>query len=441
MAQVWNGSEQGTSRAGQRSGRPRRQRSTARWVLLLVVLLLGARGSAQPHDLSYFITHASANSPALRSLQNEVLSARIDSLLLRAALRPQVNFLSSNSYAPVFGGLGYDEAITNQANVSALVQASKNILTQGNIQAQLRTVALQRQALLDTLRLSQQDLVRTLTDQYITAYADQVAYDFNHDVYSLMQREEPALKKLTEKGVYKQVDYLNFYVTMQQQELTALQAQVQFGADYLTLNYLAGIVDTAVERIEQPALPDTLADFTHSVFFTRFLTDSLRLANERALLRYQYQPRIGAYTDAGYQSSLQYAPWRNFGFSFGLSLVIPLYDGHQRSLRTQQLDLRERSRSNSRDFYARQYAMQTTQLRRQLQGIDLLTGRLQKQIEFSRTLIEANGKLLQVGDITMKDYVTTINNYLAARNLLYQNSISRLRVLSQLNYWNANPQR
>ncbi|RYZ21641.1 MAG: TolC family protein [Chitinophagaceae bacterium] len=409
------------------------------FLFLFAVLVPAQRAVAQARDLSYFVEQAAANSPGLHDLQNQVLSARIDSLLLRASLRPQVAFVSTNSYAPVIGGVGYDEAITNIANVSALVQANRNFVSARNVQAQLQTIALQRRALIDTILLSRQDLVRTITDQYITAYADQVAYDFSQEVYLLLQREEAALRKLTEKGVYKQVDYLNFYITMQQQELTALQAQIQFGADYLTLNYLAGIVDTSVGRVAAPVLPDSLPDFQQSVFFTRFVTDSLRLANERSILRYQYKPRIGAYTDAGYQSSLQVTPWRHFGFSAGVSLVIPIYDGHQRSLRERQLDIREQARSYNRDFYARQYAMQTAQLRRQLQAIDLLTARLQKQIGFSRTLIEANGKLLQVGDITMKDYVAAITNYLNAQNLLNQNVVGRLKVLSQLNYWNIKP--
>ncbi|WP_165871510.1 TolC family protein [Flaviaesturariibacter flavus] len=409
------------------------------FLCLVAGLAAGLRVRAQPRDLPYFISQAASNSPALRDLQNQFLSARIDSLLLRASLRPQVAFISTNSYAPVINGVGYDEAITNIANVSAQVQANKNFVTARNVAAQLQTIALQRRALIDTMMLSRQDLVRTITDQYITAYADQITYDFSHDLFLLMQREEEALKKLTEKGVYKQVDYLGFYITMQQQELTALQAQIQFGADYLTLNYLSGIADTTVGRLSPPALADSLPDFLHSVFYTRFITDSLRLANERRLLRFQYQPRIGAYTDAGYLSSLQVTPGRNFGFSAGISLTIPIYDGRQRSLREQQLDIRERNRTYNRDFYTRQYVMQTSALRRQLRAIDELTGRLRQQIEFARTLIEANGKLLQVGDITMKDYVTAITNYLNAQNLMNQNTVSRLKVLSQLNYWNLKP--
>jgi outer membrane protein TolC len=282
-------------------------------------------------------------------------------------------------------------------------------------------------------------LVRTITEQYITAYGDLLAVDFNKEVFDLMKREEAALKKLTEASVYKQTDYLTFYVTMQQQELTYLQAQIQYNTDYLTLNYLSGLVDTTIERIEKPQVSDTLtSQFYNSVFYTRFTTDSLRLANEKSLIDYQYKPKVGAYTDAGYNSSLQVTPYKNFGFSAGVSLTIPIYDGHQKRLKYAQVDLKERTRQANKEFFINQYRQQIAQLKQQLYAADLLVNKINQQIEYSHTLIEANGKLLQKGDITMKDYVLAINNYLNAQNLLTQNNITRLRIVNQINYWNAN---
>jgi outer membrane protein TolC len=394
---------------------------------------------AQTKGLDYFLEQARSNSPAGREAQNALLSARIDSLLLRASLLPQVQFLAAGSYAPIVNGWGYDEAITNIANLSGIFQANRNFLSKSNIAAQIQAIDLQRRALRDSLLLTQQDLAKSLTDQYITAYADQVAADLSRELYTLMQHEDTALKRLTEQSVFRQTDYLAFFITMQQQELTALQAEIQYSADFLTLNYLSGIVDTTIFRLAQPGLPDTLADFTQTVFNTRFTTDSLRIANEGVILGYQYRPKIGAYTDAGYQSSLQVTPWKNFGFSFGLSLAIPIYDGHQRRLKEQQIGLREKNRLYNREFYTNQYRMQTAQLRKQLRSIDLLLAKLRQQIEYSRTLVEANGKLLQTGDITVRDYVAAINNYLNAQNLLTQNTISRLKVLSSLNFWNLKP--
>ena len=410
-----------------------------KWFIFFL-LSLTVQSFCQTHGLDYFLQQAKQNSPDLKDFQNQVLSLQIDSQLLKASLGPQVNFLSTNSYAPIINGWGYDEAITNRANISGLIQASRNYLSRGQTIAQYRAIALQRRSLLDTIALSQQDLARSITEQYITAYGDLLAMDFNREVYDLMQREEEALKKLTQANVYKQTDYLTFYVTMQQQELTWLQAQIQYNNDFLTLNYLSGLVDTTIERIQKPALTDSLGmDFYNTVFYSRFITDSLRLANEKELVNFEYKPRIGAYTDAGYNSSLQNTPYKNFGVSAGVSVTIPIYDGRQKQMKLARIDIQERTRQNKRAFYVNQHNMQLLQLKQQLLSIDLMVEKINKQIGYAHTLIVANGKLLQTGDITMKDYVTAINNYLQAQNLLTQNNINRLKILNQVNYWNMKP--
>src|SRR5438128_2388108 len=114
-----------------------------KYTIVLFLIVLKSACFAQSHDLNFFIQQAKQNSPVLKDLQNQILSNRIDSQLLRASLGTQVNFLSTDSYAPIIKGWGYDEAITNIANVSGLVQANRNFLTRNNIASQYRTIALQ----------------------------------------------------------------------------------------------------------------------------------------------------------------------------------------------------------------------------------------------------------------------------------------------------------
>lgn len=405
--------------------------------LIGFILLVRMSSYAQTNTLDFFLEQASHNNPLVKDYQNQILLAQIDSQILRSSLKTQIKFLNTNSYAPVIKGWGYDPAITNIANLTAIFQANRNFVTPNNLATQLRSINLQRRALLDTIQLSERDLVRTITDQYVTAYADQLAIVFTKEVFDLMKNEEVLLKKLTAQNVFRQTDYLNFYVTMQQQELTYLQAQHQYAADYLTLNYLAGIVDTSVRQIEKPNLQDIIQNNVLSpVFLKRFTTDSLRLKNEKELIMYQYKPRVGAYVDGGYNSSLQFTAYKNFGYSMGLSLTLPLYDGHQKQMKLSQIDIRERTRQTNKQFYLNQYNQQVAVLRKQLQATDLLFDKINKHIEYSHTLIIANNKLLETGDIIMRDYVLAINNYLNAQNLLTLNTIERLRTLNLINYWN-----
>lgn len=408
-----------------------------KYFLIVIFVFISNFCYSQNHTLEFFIDQATANSPLIKDYNNQILSYRLDSLIVRASLKTQVNFINSNSYAPVIKGFGYDGAITNGANISAVVQASRNFVTTGNLANQLSAIRLQSMALSDTISISQQDLKRAVTDQYITAYADLITMDFNQEIYDLLKKEEEVLKKLTESSIYKQVDYLAFYTTLQQQQFSYLQSQIQYNTDYLTLNYLAGITDTAVEKIQSPALNDSMQfDFYHSVFYKRFTTDSLRLTTEKAFINYEYKPRIGAYTDAGYISTLTQNPYRNFGVSFGVSLAVPIYDANQRKYRLSQVDIRERTRLTNREFFINQYKLQIAQLNQQLHASDLLVKTINEQIKYVKTLISANAKLLETGDIKISDYVLAITNYINARNILNQNYINRLRIVNQINYWN-----
>ncbi len=408
-----------------------------KFYLFVSFLFFQILGFAQTHSLNYFIEQARVNSPAITEFNNQVLSNRLDSLLLRASLKTQVNFISSNSYAPVIKGFGYDNAITNGANITGVVQASRNFSTKNNVASQLNALRLQSLAIYDTIGITGQDLVRTVTEQYISAYGNQVALDFNQEIYDLLKKEEQVLKTLTQKSVYKQTDYLAFYVTLQQQQFSYLQSQIQYNADYLTLSYLAGLVDTTISRIERPTLDDSLqVDFVNSIFYKRFTTDSLRLEAERRLIDFQYKPRLGAYTDAGYNSSLLTTPYKNFGVSFGVSLTVPIYDGNQKRYKYNKIDLLEKTRATKKNFYINQYRQQIAQLNQQLKSTDLLVNTINAEIKYINTLLEANAKLLETGDIKISDYVLAITNYINARNLLNQNYINRLRIVNQIRYYN-----
>lgn len=404
---------------------------------IILFLVFADISFSQERSLDYFINQAFTSSPLLNEYKNQIELNKLDSQLFRASLKTQVNFLSTNYYAPIIKGYGYDEAISNIATVSALVQATRNFVTKNNLSTQLQSLALLNRSLTDTLQLTERELQKTIADQYILAYGNLLTRDFNKEILDLLRNEDIILKKLTQNNVYKQTDYLAFYVTLQQQELAFMQSEIQFDADYLTLNYLAGINDTTLYDLAEPDMKDSLQfDFVNSVFYKKYVNDSLRIENEKMLIKYEYKPKIGAFTDAGYNSSMQITPYKNFGFSAGVSLTVPLYDAHQKSLKYSKLGIQERTRLNNRDYYSSQYIQQVSQLNRQLMETEKLNGKINEQIAYVRTLVTANQRLLETGDIRIADFVTAINNYLTARNLLNQNLISRLQILNQLHYWN-----
>jgi outer membrane protein TolC len=391
---------------------------------------------AQKNNLDYFINQALISSPLLKDYRGQILSFSLDSQIIRAGLKPQVNGTSTNSYAPIIHGYGYDEAITNGAQLSALISVSKSFLSSKSITSQISNLQIQSQSAANNIKISEQDLIKAITDQYIVTYGGQLQLDFNNEINNLLKKEDSLLKTLTQNNVYKQTDYLSFAVTLQQQLLNTSQLEIQYNFDYAGLNYLAGIVDTATAALQNPQLNSvTFGDYTNSIFYHQFVLDSLKLANDRLLIALTYRPKINAYADGGYNSSLAYRPYKNFGTSVGLNVTVPIYDGRQKKLQYAKIDIQERTRLIKKDFFLRQRNQQILQLMRQLNATNNLIDQINKQIKYTETLIGVNEKLLATGDIRLTDFILTLHNYFDAKNLVTQNYISHLKIINQLNYW------
>src|SRR5258705_880001 len=338
----------------------------------------------EKNNLNYFTQHALINSPLLKDYESQLSSLSLDSKIFLASQKPQVNGISNNSYAPVIGGWGYDNAITNGQQISALVSVNKSLLNKKSIASQLESLQIQGQSAMNSIKISEQDIRKAVADQYITVFGEQLQLDFNNRVNNMLQKEDSILKKLTQDNVYKQSDYLAFVVTRQQQLLSTSQLQVQYNYDYAALNYLAGIVDTSVIPLSDPQLLSaTVGDFTASIFYKQFELDSLKLANDKALVDINYRAKINLFADAGYNSSLVYKPYKNLGTSVGVNVSIPIYHGKQRKLQYSKIDIQERNKLCNKDFFAKQRRQQILQLVQQLNSTEQLIDQINKQIKYT----------------------------------------------------------
>ncbi len=408
--------------------------------LFLAILssLYSILAAAQQHTLRGYIESAKENSPLLKEYSNAKLLNALDSLRIRAALLPQVTGVSSNNYAPVIAGWGYDYAITNGVNFSQLITVSKEIVPKTLLANQFELLRLLNDSLALAGKVTELDLTKSITAQYINAYGSQQQVNFNQELLTLLRNEEVVLKQLTEKAVYRQTDYLSFLVTLQQQEIQHTQAKLQYQADLLTLNYLSGIEDTSVYALEPPPVQlSVLPEAENTVFYEKFRVDSMILRNTDALIDFTYKPKIKAFADGGYLTTFSEQYYKNFGTSVGLNVTIPIYDGKQRKLQHDKIKIQERTRLGYRDFFRKQYNQQVAQLSLQLKSTQDLIAQMSSQMRYVETLIDANHKLLQTGEVKMTDYILAISNYLNAKNSIRINNINRLQLINQINYWNA----
>ena len=392
---------------------------------------------AQTNTLDHYLDIAKNNSPLLKDLRNQVLSNAQDSLRLLAGYKPQLNANSGGLYAPTINGWGYSDAITNDHTLNALLAASKTIVTKKNLDAQIQTIMLQSESLRNSGKISEQDLKKAITAEYITAYGDLLQYRFNQEVVSLLSQEEDLLKKLTRANVYHQSDYLTFLVTLKQQQLAVLQSRLVFKNDYTTLNYLAGITDTSMVELAEPGIQKAmLPDPTNSVFFRQYHLDSLKLVNSRDLVDFSYKPKITINADGGYNSDFMGQAYKNFGLSAGFTFTMPLYDGGQRKMQYRKIFLQEETRENYKEFFNNQYHQQIAQLNQQIDENNNLLSQVDEQMKYAESLIKVDAKLLETGDVRVDDLVLAINNYLTIKNLRTTTNIAKLQLINQFNYFN-----
>jgi len=399
--------------------------------------LINGAVCAQEKTLDYYINAALQNSPLLKGYTNQVQLNRLDSAKIAAGYKPQVNGNSTNSYSPVINGYGYDGVVTNYATFSELVTASKQLVSKANLNNQYGAIRLMNDSVRIASKITEQDLKKAITTQYVAAYGSWQQYQFNIDIYSLLASEDTVLKKLTQATVYRQTDYLTFLVTLQQQHVAVITARNQFQNDFASLNYVSGLFDTALTPLASPSLEmDSILEAQNTIFYNKFVTDSLLLRNADAQIDFNYKPKVNLYADAGFLSSFTYQAYKNFGSSVGVSLTIPIYDGKQRKLQHSKINIQEDTRKSYQSFFVMQYSQQLAQLAQQLQNTRQLINETKDQLKFVEGLIKANSRLLSTGDVRIADYVIAINNYLNAKNIIVQNTISELQVITQINYWN-----
>lgn len=388
------------------------------------------------NNLEFYLGQAKQNNPEYLDFQNKISSLKIDSLRLRSGFGVQLNAVSDNYYAPVVNGWGYDEIITNGANINARIVLSKEVTGKSNRKNQFDALEVQRKSILNQKKILEQDIIKNITEQYITTYGFGQEYSYNKQVTGLLSREKLILQKLTEENIYKQSDFLIFLVTLQQQEIQLARVKNRYQNNLSSLNFLCGIEDTAFVTLDIPRLSvATIPEIRNSVFYQSFINDSLKYVIENKQIDFSYRPKFSVFGDAGYNSSMMIRPYKNFGASAGINLKILLYDGKQKQLQHDKNSISRISGQLYRTYFFKQYNQQINQLFQQLNQNNELSVMLKKQSDLAKNLVESNQRLLESGEAKISDYIIYINNYLTIENTRNQNEIEKYNLINQINYW------
>jgi outer membrane protein TolC len=389
----------------------------------------------QAQNIDFYIQKGLKNSPLITDYNNRLLSKKLDSLLIQASHKPQVNQVSQAMYAPHSGNFGYDEAITNGANFSSVINVVQPLFNKALKINQYQGNFLDKKAIETDLSLTETDLKQGITAQYLIAYADLEQRRFNLEILEQLKKQQDILRVLVEKGIFAQSDVLNLEIAIAAQKIAIGQSTLRYHTDLALLNFICGMSDTTTVWLQKPELKITNRfDLHHTPTMVKFSVDSLQIENERRSIDLSYHPKLSAFADAGFMAILpQHIP-RNFGSSIGLNFSVPVYDGNQRKLQYQKLQLEENSRINYKTVYANQYKQQIDQLSGQLEETDELITNIAEQLEKQEKLIELYKVEIEKGMVRWPDYLNVITNYTQNKYNLISAEVQRLQIINQMNY-------
>lgn len=393
-------------------------------------------GAQNTRNLDFYLQQGSRNSPLLNENYNQAEAVRIDSLKIRSAQQPRINLFANTMYAPVIKGYGYDEAITNSGNYAGGVQASLPFLNGRNIKAEYESASIQHKVANNTLRLNQHDLEKQITDLYLAAQLNFTQINFTGKIVESLRHETEVLKELFQKGIGRQTDYMAVSIELQTQNIQLENFKLLYKSDIILLNSICGIRDTqSIELVPANLQLKTVFNSINSPLFYKFSLDSLSLENQRNLVDVRYRPHLNLFGDAGLNSSHLTGIYQTLGFSFGLTFLMPLYDGHQRNLDYKKIELGQQTRKNYQDYFTNKFSLQRAQISAQIASGERIIVQLQQQQKDAELLVKLIKQQFLNGLATTTDYIVALRNHLNISNELNTALVKKQLLINENNYW------
>jgi outer membrane protein TolC len=406
--------------------------------IFLILFLSGLSFVAynQTRSLDFYLQEGIRNSPLLNDYRNQINSAIEDSLLIRASRKPFIDAKSQLLYSPAYRNFGYDEAITDGGNYSAVMGVSQNIFNKKEITNQLKAVDIQKQLISNSSKISLTELNKIITDQFLNSYSAYNDFLFNKTFLNLFEEENEIVSQFVRNGVCKQTDYLALLIESQSQKILVNQLNSQYRKEIRLLNQLCGLNDSTITELAEPQLKIKGApEITRSPSYMQYKIDSIRIDNEKSAIDLRYKPKVNWFADAGILTRDPWNFYRYIGYSAGISLNMIIYDGKQRGIEKRKLDFNEYSRKSYEDNFQKQYSQQVRQLTEELKSLNEMSEQLQSQLVTSDKLVKALKNQLEEGLIQMTEYINALKNFRTISRTLSLTDIYKLKVINEINFF------
>ena len=390
----------------------------------------------QQKDIAYYIDALRANHPVIREYENEAKLSELDNKKLKAGYRlPSVYVTADLMKAPVIRGTGYDEAISNGALYSTMVNAEQPILN-SSLKAETEKNNLQATRSRYQGQLSLRELEKHVTDQYIHCYTGQQHLTEAKRLRQLLIEQHNTGTALAKSGILKASDIILIEIELLNEDVHITELQSQFSNDLNILNGLCGLSDTVTVILDTIHIRLIQSDTSGGSFIYQFELDSMIAENSLKISAQKYKPQLSAFVNAGLNAIDPENIHSNWGFSAGIDLKMNLFDGQQQKVNRQQTLIQLETVDNFKRYFIIQRMQARQSLLKQIESVDLEMSLAEKQLDKYRTLLNIYRQGIINGEVSVIDYLTIVRTYQKTSDeyLNYNQQIQS--TINAYNYWN-----
>ena len=417
--------------------------------ILVIQLLLISINILGQNNLDYYISSAKTNSGLLNDLRNQISISKLQNdldfaqnssyqlslsscILFTPYLNNSSGLITTN---PDTKAIGYDIGLSNGGLYSAQINFGKNLFNSGVLDVYKKKNELTNTNLLNSIQLEEHNVVKTVTEQYLSCVRNYLLYKLSSEYLGNIQEQLNISGKLLENGFMKAQDYLLLKIEVSSNIAAVDESWQSYKNELLTLNSLCGIQDTAGVILEEIKL-QTTAPSGDSKFVSRFPVDSSLISASQELFETKYMPQISVVANAGLNAIELNNLQRRLGISAGLNFTMPLFDGNQKDITRQQSAISQKTISQSRDILLKNIFVQKQNGLEKIKSLEKMLKSEQKQIEEYNNVILLNQKELEKGSISMIEYLTLFKNYFELRKNEITTGINYQVEINNYNYWN-----
>lgn len=408
---------------------------------------------AQNTTLDYYVSKAVQNSPLINENNNLSKVNLLEYQRLKAIYtKPQIGLTANYLFAPIISDnnnqlkfeansagasnyYGYDLGASNGGEYQALLNLIQPLFNSKKYKTATEQVNIETQINENNNKLTQHDIEKIVTDQYILCLQDNKQIHDAETTLHLLTDQQAILKKLVENSIYKQSDLILLNIEYQNyfSQLTTFKSN--YHRDLLELNAICGIDDTALVQLQNSELILKNKE-SNSLFLESYRLDSLNLAAQQNVFELQYKPQLNLYANTGlFAFTIPDIPQR-FGLSAGLSLTWPIVDGNQKKINRQKTILLEQNISFQKKYYENQNKIRVEKILYEIKSTESQLESLKSQLNNYNILLESYKKELSAGQISIIDFLTILRNKSSLTgeyNLLF---LQKQSLINTYNYWN-----